>query len=92
VKQLLKLHNVDTDHVIIRSELHYLIGANIVNLNCLVFGGNTGPFPMVQVFHVVRPVATVRIQVELNLELTEEFGFLVNSRCTPGGVQEKWHE
>jgi hypothetical protein len=40
VKEGLKLHNLCTDHVTIRSELRYLIGAKIVDLKCLVFGEN----------------------------------------------------
>ena len=40
MKEGLKLHNLHTDHVTIRSELRYLIGAKIVDLKCRVFGGN----------------------------------------------------
>jgi len=57
----------------VQSELKYLIGAKIVNLKSRVFGGKTGPFPMVRVFRVVRPLATVRFQVERNPEPTREF-------------------
>jgi hypothetical protein len=39
-KESLKLHNLCTDHVTIRSELRYIIGAKIVDLKCRVFGGN----------------------------------------------------
>ena len=39
-KEGLKLHNLRTDHVTIRSEVRYLIGAKIVHLDCRVFGGN----------------------------------------------------
>jgi len=39
-KEGLKLHNLRTDHVTIRSQLRYLIGAKIVDLKCRVFGGN----------------------------------------------------
>jgi len=45
-----------------------------VNLKCWVFGGKTGPFPVVQVVRVVRPVATVRFRVELYPEPTREIG------------------
>ena len=63
----------------IRSELKYLIGAKIVNLKCRVFGGKTGPMAMVQVFGVVRPVATVRFRVEPYPEPTREFGPVANT-------------
>jgi hypothetical protein len=39
-KDGLKLHNLRTDHVTIRSQLRYLIGAKIADLKCRVFGGN----------------------------------------------------
>jgi hypothetical protein len=79
VKEGLKLDNLHTDHVMIRSELKYLIGAKIVDLKCRVFGGKTAPFPTVRVFRVVRPVATVRFRVELNPEPTREFGPVANT-------------
>jgi hypothetical protein len=63
----------------IRSELKYLIGAKIVDLKCRVFGGKTRPFPMVRVFHVVRPVATVRVPVEPHPEPTRKFGPVANT-------------
>jgi hypothetical protein len=63
----------------IRSELKYLIGANIVNLKCRVFGGKTGPMATVRVFGVVTPVATVRIQEESYAEPTREFGPVANT-------------
>jgi len=78
----LKLHNLRIDHVVVRSELKYLIGANIVNLKCPVFGGKTGPFPMVQVYCVVRPGATVRFWVELEPEPTRNFGPFANTKGT----------
>jgi hypothetical protein len=81
---VLKLDNLRTDHVMIRSELKYLIGANIVDLKCRVFGGKTAPFPTVRVFRVVRPVATVRCRVEPNPEPTREFGPVSNTSCTRG--------
>jgi hypothetical protein len=43
VKEGLKLDNLHTDHVMIRSELKYLIGAKIVDFKCRVFGGKTAP-------------------------------------------------
>jgi hypothetical protein len=64
----------------IRSELKYLIEAKIGNLKCRVFDGKTGPFPMVRVFHEVRPVATVGFRVEPYPEPTREFGPVANTR------------
>jgi len=81
VKEGLTLDNLRTDHVMIRSELKYLIGAKIVDLKCQVFGGKTAPFPTVRVFRVVRPVATVQFQVEPNPEPTREFGPVGNTTC-----------
>jgi hypothetical protein len=45
------------------------------------FGGKTGPFPMVLVFRVVRPVATVRFRVEPYPESTREIGPVANTIC-----------
>jgi len=50
VKELVKLHNLCTDHVTLQSELKYLIGAKVVRLKCRVFGGKTGPIATVRVF------------------------------------------
>jgi len=50
VKERLELHNLRTDHVMIRSQLKYLIGAKVVRLKCRVFGGKTGPMATVRVF------------------------------------------
>jgi hypothetical protein len=74
VKEGLKLDNLRTNHVMIRSELQYLIGAKIVDLKCRVFGGKTAPCRTVRVFRVVRPIARVQFQVEPNPEPTREFG------------------
>ena len=79
MKEQVKLHNLRTDQVMIRSELKYLIGTKNVNLKCPVFGGKTGPFPMVLVFRVVRPVATVRFRVEPYPEPAREFGPVPNT-------------
>jgi hypothetical protein len=49
VKELLTLHNVCIDHVMIQSELKYLLGAKDVRLKCRDFGGKTGPIAMVRV-------------------------------------------
>ena len=48
VKQRVEMHNLHTDHVMIRSELKYLIGAKVVNLKCRVFAGKTGPIATVR--------------------------------------------
>jgi hypothetical protein len=37
---VLKLYILRTDHVMIQSQLRFLIGAKIVDLKCRVFGGN----------------------------------------------------
>jgi len=42
------MHNLRTDHVMIRSELEYLIGAKVVHLICRVFAGKTGPIATVR--------------------------------------------
>jgi hypothetical protein len=52
-----------------------------VNFKCRVFGGKTGPCPMVWVFGVVRPVATVRFRVERYSEPTREFRPIANTTC-----------
>jgi hypothetical protein len=39
VKEQVKLHNLRLEHVTIRSELRYLIGAQVVRLKYRVFGG-----------------------------------------------------
>jgi hypothetical protein len=51
----------------------------MVDLKCRVFGGKTGPFPMVLVFRVVRPVATVQFRVEPYLEPTRQIGPVANT-------------
>jgi len=79
VKERVELHNLRTDHVMIRSELKYSIGGKVVMLKCRVFGGKTGPFPVGRVFRVVRPVATVRFRAEPDPEPTREFGPVANT-------------
>jgi hypothetical protein len=56
----------------------------MVDWKCRVFGGKTGPFPMVQVFRVVRPVAMVQFRVEPYLEPTRKVGPLANNRHQMG--------
>ena len=79
MKERVEMHNLRTDHVMIRSELKYLTGGKVVMLKYQVFGGKTGPFPMGRVFRVVRPVATVRFQVEPEPEPTREFELVANT-------------
>jgi len=79
VKEGPKLDYLHTDHVMIQSELKYLIGAKIVDLKCRVVGGNTAPFPTVRVFRVVKPVAMVRFRMEPNPVLTRESGPVANT-------------
>ena len=40
MKERLELHNLHTDHIMIRSELKYLIGEKVVMLKCQVLCGN----------------------------------------------------
>jgi len=80
VKERLNLHNLRTDHVVIQSELKYLIGAKMVNSTYRDFGGETAPFPTVWVFRVVRPGSTVRVQVEQDPEPTRQVGPIANTR------------
>jgi hypothetical protein len=63
----------------IRSELNDLIGAQIIDLKCRVFVRKSGPFPMVWVFRVVRPIATVRCWVEWYPEPTQELKPIVHT-------------
>jgi hypothetical protein len=80
VKERVELYNLCTDHVMIRSELTYLIGVKVVMLKCQVFGGKTSTFPVGRVVHGVRPIATVRFRVEPEPEPTQEFGPGANTR------------
>jgi len=50
-----------------------------VDFKGLVFGGKTIPDPMVQVFRMVRQVATVRFRVEPYPEPTRQFGPVANT-------------
>ena len=52
----------------------------MVNFKCRVVGGKTAPFPTVRVFRVVRPIATVCVQVEPDPELTRQFGLVANTK------------
>jgi len=68
------LHNLRIDHVTIRSELRYWIGAQVVRLKCRLFGGKTGHIATVRVCGVARPIATFRFQVELDPQMNRDFG------------------
>ena len=93
-------HNLSTDHVMIQSELKYLIGGKVVMLKCQVFGGKTCPFPVGRVFCVVRTVATVGFQVKLEPEPTWEVGPVANTTpsisasqthlCTINQMSQTW--
>ena len=50
VKEPLELHNLRTDHVIIQSELIYLIGGKVVTLKCRVVGVKTTHFQWAHYF------------------------------------------
>jgi len=50
MKEGLQLDNLRNDHVMIRSQLKYLIGAQIVSSKFRVFGGTTTPIATVRVF------------------------------------------
>ena len=56
VKQRLKLYNQHIDHVMIRSELKYLIGAKNLGLQWPGFEVEPGPNVTVEGFHVVKPL------------------------------------
>ena len=79
MKEWVELYNLRTNHVVIQSELKYLIGAKDVMLKCRVLGGKTGPFPVDRVFRVVRPIPTVRFPVESEPEPTREIGPVANT-------------
>jgi hypothetical protein len=63
----------------IRSELKYFIGAQVVRWKCRVFVGKTGKCPMVQDFWVGKPIATVQVWVEPELEPARAVGNCVNN-------------
>ena len=65
MKEGLKLHNLRTDHITIRSELRYLIGAKIVGMKCRVFGEN--------------PLQRSGSRSELDPEPNREFGPVANT-------------
>ena len=75
VKEGLNLHNLHTDYVTIRSELRYLIGAKIVDIECRVFGENTfqrsrsGSKPDPESNREFRPVANTRYSTANNFIL-----------------------
>jgi hypothetical protein len=48
LKKRVEMHNLHTDHVMIRSELKYLISTKVVNLKCWVFPSKTGPIAKVR--------------------------------------------
>jgi hypothetical protein len=50
MKELVKEANVRIHHVMIRSELKYLIGGKVVRLKCQGIGHKPGPIATVWVF------------------------------------------
>jgi len=76
----LKPHKLCIDRVIIWSELKYLLRAEMIRLKYRVYACKTGPIPMVRVFHVVKPVARVRVWVEPDLQSAHEFGTIANTK------------
>ena len=53
-----------------------------MSLKCRAFSGKTVPFPMEQVFGVVRPVAMVQFRVEPDMEPSRKFGPIADTRYT----------
>jgi hypothetical protein len=76
VKQGLKLHNLRTNHVTIRLELRYLIGAKIVDLKCRVFGGNV--------------LQLCGSGLEPDQEPNREFGPVANTSCDRPSLDKYW--
>jgi hypothetical protein len=64
VKERLKLHNLHIHHVMIRSELKYLIGAKYLGLQWPGFEVETGPNASGPGFSCGKTVATVRFQFQ----------------------------
>jgi hypothetical protein len=79
VKERLKLDNVRNDHVIIQSELKYLIGAKLVNLKGRVFGGKNWPICICPGFRMVLPAVTVQFCLQPDPDPTREFGPIPNT-------------
>jgi hypothetical protein len=50
ITERLKPHNLPIVHVMVRSELEYLIGGKVVRLKCRVIWGKTSPISVVLVF------------------------------------------
>jgi len=62
----------------VQSELKSLIPPNIVNVKFPCFDVKTGKFPIVQIFHMVRHVATLRSVLEPDPQPTLEFEPIAN--------------
>jgi len=60
-------------------------------LKCQIFGGKTGLFPLGLVFRVVRSIAMVQCQVELEPEPTREFGPIGNTSRTRPWLRASCH-
>jgi hypothetical protein len=59
VEECVKMRNRYIDHILIWSDLRYLIGNQYLNLKCQVSGHKTGPCQRVQVVCLKSPVAMV---------------------------------
>jgi len=67
------LHNLLIDHVMIWSELRYLICAQVVRFDCWVVGGETGPIATVQVVGWWNSLQLSGSGLEPDPELDREF-------------------
>ena len=86
MKELVKLHNLRTDHVTIRSELKYLIGAKVVRLKCRVYDVKTGPIATVRVFVWQDPLQWFGSGFDPDPQPTCEFGTVANTRSCQCGL------
>jgi len=79
-QELLKLHNLRTDHVTIRPELTYLIGAKNLQLRRLGFKVENGLNATVLVFDVVKPLQRFGSGSNPSLELFYWVGTVSNNK------------
>jgi hypothetical protein len=91
VKERQELINLGTDHVILRSELKYLIGGTVVMLKCRLFGVKTSPFAIRLVCCIVKHIAIVRFQVEQEREPTPALEPVANSTLAPYTPSKSCH-
>jgi len=79
VKVHVRMHNSHIDHVMIQSELKIFIGVKKLGLQGASFQVGTDPKAMVQDFHLVKPVATVRFRFPPYPELFYWVGTFANT-------------